>query len=452
MKQHTKILTKNLDFDDQREIAAYESRGGYKAIRKALTMSPEAIVQEVKASGLRGRGGAGFPTGVKWGFVPKNSGKPVYLLNNADESEPGTFKDRVLMERDPHLCLEGTMIGALALGSHWACIYIRGEYGYPAVSMDRAIKEAYAKGYLGKNIFGSGYSLDVVVHRGAGAYICGEETGLIESLEGNKGQPRLKPPFPASFGVYGCPTIVNNTETLAAVPWIIENGAAAYAALGTEKSPGTKLFSASGHLNKPGVYEVDLGYPLLEFIDKECGGVRGGKKLKAVIPGGSSVPVLRADELAGVNLDYESIKAAGSMLGSGGFIVMDETTDMVDAVLNLQHFYTHESCGQCTPCREGAHWVEKIVGRVHRGQASAADLLLVDDVCRQILGHTICPFGDALVTPIQSFMKKFPEEFQNRIDVVSIGRGNTEKSRPTNNGAGAQASPAQGVQEESGAV
>lgn len=422
MKKHTKILTINLDHDDQKDIVAYEKRGGYRAIRKAFTMSPESIQAEVKASGLRGRGGAGFPTGVKWGFVPKNTGKPVYLLNNADESEPGTFKDRVLMERDPHLCIEGTMIAALALGCHWAAIYIRGEYAYPALSLDIALKQAYEKGYLGKNIFNSGYDLDIIVHRGAGAYICGEETGLIESLEGNKGQPRLKPPFPASFGVYGCPTIVNNTETLAAVPWIIENGAKAYTAIGTEKSPGTKLFSASGHLNKPGVYEVDLGYPLLDFIENECGGIRGGKKLKAVIPGGSSVPVLRADELAGVNLDYESIKAAGSMLGSGGFIVMDETVDMVDACLNLQHFYTHESCGQCTPCREGAHWVEKIVDRVHTGVGTSSDLLLVDDICRQIAGHTICPFGDALVTPIQSFMKKFPEEFQNRVDVMTIGK------------------------------
>ncbi len=423
MKAHTKILTVNLNHKDQREITAYENRGGYKSVRKALGMAPEAIVAEVKASGLRGRGGAGFPTGVKWGFVPKNTGKPVYLLNNADESEPGTFKDRVLMERDPHLCIEGTMIGAIALGSHWACIYIRGEYSYPAVCIDRALEQAYAKGYLGKNIFGSGYDLDIVVHRGAGAYICGEETGLIESLEGNKGQPRIKPPFPASFGVYGCPTIVNNTETLAALPWILEHGAAAYTAIGTEKSPGTKLFSASGHINKPGVYEVDLGYPVLDFIENECGGMRGGKKLKAVIPGGSSVPVMRADELKGVNLDYESLKNAGTMLGSGGFIVMDETTDMVDACLNLQHFYTHESCGQCTPCREGAHWVEKIVDRVLTGRGTSADLLLVDDVCRQIAGHTICPFGEALVTPVQSFMKKFPEEFERRVDGMSSQAG-----------------------------
>jgi len=422
MKKHNKILTVNCDHDDQRRLDAAEKRGAYQGMRKALTMSADAIVQEVKTSGLRGRGGAGFPTGTKWGFVPKNSGKPVYLLNNADESEPGTFKDRILMERDPHLCIEGTMIGAYALGSHWACIYIRGEYTYPAVCIEEALKECYAKGYLGKGIFGSNYDLDIVVHRGAGAYICGEETGLIESLEGNKGQPRIKPPFPAAYGVYGCPTTVNNTETLAAVPWIILNGGAAYAKIGTEKSPGTKLFSASGHINKPGVYEVDLGYSMLEFIENECGGIRGGKKLKAVIPGGSSVQVLRADELSGVNLDYESIKAAGSMLGSGGFIVMDETVDMVDACLNLQHFYSHESCGQCTPCREGAHWVEKVMHRISSGRGTASDIPLLNDVCKQIMGHTICPFGDALVTPYLSFLDKFRSEFDERLDAALVSQ------------------------------
>ncbi|MCB0325749.1 MAG: NADH-quinone oxidoreductase subunit NuoF, partial [Bdellovibrionales bacterium] len=369
-------------------------------------------------SGLRGRGGAGFPTGVKWGFVPKNTGKPIYLLNNADESEPGTFKDRTLMERDPHLCIEGMMIAAWALGAKWSCIYIRGEFAYPALRMQQAVDEAYAKGYLGKNIFNSGFDLDLTVHRGAGAYICGEETGLIESLEGNKGQPRIKPPFPAVVGLYGCPTVVNNTETLAALPWILLNGAAAYKAIGTEKSPGTKLFSASGHLNKPGVYEVDLGYSLLEFIEKECGGVRGGKKLKAVIPGGSSVPVLRADQLEGVTLDYESIQQAGSMLGSGGFIVMDETVDMVDACLNLQHFYTHESCGQCTPCREGARWVESMVHRVQHRRGSAADLLVLQNVTEQIGGHTICPFGDALIAPVRSFLAQFPQEFHEKLELA----------------------------------
>lgn len=420
MKEHPKVLTANLHHRDQHEIGAYESRGGYQAIRKALGMAPEKVTEETKKSGLRGRGGAGFPTGMKWGFVPKNTGKPVYLLNNADESEPGTFKDRVLMELDPHLCIEGQLIAAWALQARWSAFYIRGEYAYPAERILRAVRECYAKGYLGKNIFGSGFDHDIVIHRGAGAYICGEETGLIESLEGNKGQPRIKPPFPAVSGVYSCPTVVNNTETLATLPWIISNGGEAYAKMGTEKSPGTKLFSASGHLNRPGVYEVELGYSLLEFIENECGGVRGGKKLKAVIPGGSSVPVLRADELQGVNLDYESLKNAGTMLGSGGFIVMDETTDMVDAVINLQHFYTHESCGQCTPCREGARWVEEIFTRVQANQGLPSDLLLVKDITDQIAGHTICPFGDALVTPALSFIQKFPEEFEKKIDSALV--------------------------------
>lgn len=416
LSKHTKILTLNVDFEDQFEIEAYEKRGGYKAVRDALKRSPEDIIAEVKTSGLRGRGGAGFPTGVKWGFVPKNTGKPVYLLNNADESEPGTFKDRVLLERDPHLCIEGMIIAAWALGANWSCVYIRGEYSFPFVRMERAVKQAYEKGYLGKNIFGTDFSLEMVVHRGAGAYICGEETGLIESLEGNKGQPRLKPPFPAVVGLYGCPTVVNNTETLAALPWIITNGGKAYSQIGTEKSPGTKLFSASGHIRKPGVYEVDLGYPIIDFIDNECGGIREGHKLKAIIPGGSSVPVLRADELEGVRLDYESIGSAGSMLGSGGFIVMDDSTDMVEACLNLQHFYTHESCGQCTPCREGAHWVEKIVARIMNGDGTASDIPLLKNITSQIGGHTICPFGDALITPVLSFIQKFPEEFLSYIE------------------------------------
>lgn len=415
MKTHAKILTKNVNHEDQHELAAYEKRGGYQAMRKALKMESQAIVDEVKASGLRGRGGAGFPTGVKWGFVPKNTGKPVYLLNNADESEPGTFKDRVLLERDPHLVIEGTMIAAKALGCHWACIYVRGEYAFPVTRLQKAVDECYSKGYLGKGIFGSDYDLDIAIHRGAGAYICGEETGLIESLEGNKGQPRIKPPFPAVSGFLNCPTIVNNVETLAAVPFIIENGAAAYAAIGTEKSTGTKLISISGHINRPGVYEIDFGYTFLELIENECGGIRDGKKLKAIVPGGSSSAVLRADELKDLKIDYEAIKAAGSMLGSGAPIVMDETVDMVEACLNLQHFYAHESCGQCTPCREGANWVQKIVHRINDGDAAESDLLLLDQICGQIAGHTICPFGDALVTPYLSFVQKFPEEFRARL-------------------------------------
>ena len=415
MSKHNVILTKHWGFEDQGELSAYESRGGYKAIRKSLKMEPSAITDEVKASGLRGRGGAGFPTGVKWGFVPKNTGKPVFLLNNADESEPGTFKDRSLMERDPHLCLEGMMIASFALGAHWSCIYIRGEFAYPATRIQRAVDQAYDKGYLGKNIFGSDFNLDIVVHRGAGAYICGEETGLIESLEGNKGQPRIKPPFPAAVGLYASPTVVNNTETLATLPWIIENGASAYKAIGTEKSPGTKLFSASGHMNRPGVYEVDLGYNLLEFVENECGGVREGRGIKGIIAGGSSVPVLRGDELEGVCLDYESLSEAGTMLGSGGFILMDDQTDVVEACYNLQHFYTHESCGQCTPCREGARWVESMVRRVHQGKGRKVDLKILDEVTTQIGGHTICPFGDALITPVRSFLEKFPDEFEKRM-------------------------------------
>ena len=430
MANHKKILLTNVHHKDQHTLAGYESRGGYKTIKKVLGMDPLKVIEEVKASGLRGRGGAGFPTGVKWGFVPRNTGKPVYLLQNADESEPGTFKDRVLLERDPHLCIEGMLISAWALNSNWSCVYIRGEYGYPYTRINDAIKEAYAKGYLGDNIFGSGFSHHMVVHRGAGAYICGEETGLIESLEGKKGQPRLKPPFPAVVGVYGCPTVVNNTETLAALPWIMENGAAAYKAIGTEKSSGTKLISASGHINKPGVYEVDLGYPLLQFIEEECGGILGGKKLKAVIPGGSSVPVLRADELAGVNLDYESLQKAGTMLGSGGFMVLDETVDMVDVALNLAHFYSHESCGQCTPCREGGHWIEKIFHRIKDGYGREEDLTLIEALCKQIGGHTICPFGEALITPALSCIRKFPNEFTDRIkEAIRSGR-KPEEYRP----------------------
>jgi NADH-quinone oxidoreductase subunit F len=413
-----KILLRNISFPDQHLLAGYESRGGYSTIRSILGSDPLSVIEIVKQSGLRGRGGAGFPTGMKWGFVPRNTGKPIYLINNADESEPGTFKDRVLLEKDPHLCIEGMMLAAYALGSNWSAIYIRGEYGYPFIRINDAVKECYAKGYLGKNIFGSDYSLDIVVHRGAGAYICGEETGLINSLEGKKGQPRLKPPFPAVVGLYGCPTVVNNTETLAALPWILKNGAESYRSYGTEKSPGTKLFSASGHLAKPGVYEVELGYPLLEFLTNECGGMLNGKRLKAIIPGGSSVPVLKAEELEGITLDYESLRDAGTMLGSGGFIVLDETVDMVEVAANLAHFYAHESCGQCTPCREGGHWVEKIFNRILRNEGLPGDLKLIDSVCNQIAGHTICPFGDALSTPAQSLIKKFPEEFKSRIKLA----------------------------------
>ncbi len=423
MGNHRQILLKNIDHPDQHTVAGYESRGGYSVIKKAMGLDPLAVLEEVKKSGLRGRGGAGFGTGQKWSFIPRNSGKPIYIVQNADESGPGTFKDRLLLERDPHLVIEGQLICAWAVQSNFSVIYIRGEYGYPYIRIQRAIDEAYAKGYLGENIFGSGFTHHMIVHRGAGAYICGEETALLNSLEGKKGQPRLKPPYyPAAIGLYDCPTVVNNTETLAACVAILENGGEWYAAIGTEKSTGTKLISASGHINKPGIYEIEMGYPLLQFIEEECGGIWKGRNLKGVMPGGSSFPILRADELAGVNIDYESLSKAGSHVGSGGFMVMDDHTDMVEAALNVAHFYAHESCGQCTPCREGGHWIEKIFGRISKGGGLPGDVQLVESICGQVAGHTICAFGEALAWPAQSFIRKFPEEFRGRISEAREGR------------------------------
>jgi NADH-quinone oxidoreductase subunit F len=411
-----KILLRNVDAPDSNTIGAYRSRGGYRALEKVVSeMSPERLIDEIKASGLRGRGGAGFPTGMKWGFVPKDSPKPKYVVCNADESEPGTFKDRLLIEKDPHSILEGTIIAAYAIQSHTAFIYIRGELSYGAKVLERAIEEAAAAGYLGKNIFGSGFDIDLILHRGAGAYICGEETGLLSSLEGGKGWPKVKPPFPATHGLFGCPTVVNNVETLASLPWIVEQGAARYAAIGTEKSKGTKLFSVSGHIKKPGVYEVDMGYPFKKFLEEDCGGVPNGKKLKGVIPGGASMPVLRPDELDGVTMDYESFQAAGTLLGSGGVIVMDESTCMVQAAWNISRFFAHESCGQCSPCREGCHWMEKIFRRVEHGEGKTGDLDLILSVSGNIMGNTICPFGDAAAMPAAAFIKKFRAEFDAHI-------------------------------------
>lgn len=429
MGQHRQILLEHIKQPDQHTLAGYESRGGYQGIRKALPMDPLAIIEEVKKSGIRGRGGAGFSAGMKWSFVPRNTGKPTYIICNADESEPGTFKDRLLMEKNPHAVIEGMMIAALAVQSNWMCVYIRGEYAYPYTQLKKAVNECYAKGYLGKNIFGSGYSLDLVVHRGAGAYICGEETGLIESLEGKKGQPRLKPPyFPAVLGLYNSPTIVNNVETYAAVPWIITNGADAYAAIGTEKSKGTKLISASGHINKPGVYEIEMGYPFKRFLEEECGGMLNGRKLKAVIPGGSSTPILRAEDIEDAVMDYEGWSKLGTFLGSGGVIVLDDTVDMVDAIQNLAHFYAHESCGQCTPCREGGHWVEKTFRRINNGEGAPGDVEMINSICNQIMGHTICPLGDALVMPVRSFLTKFDDEFKGKIEDALEGKSVPTKS------------------------
>lgn len=420
MGNHRQILLEHIKHADQHTLAGYESREGYKAVRVALNMEPGAIIDEVKNSGLRGRGGAGFSAGQKWSFVPRDSGKPTYIICNADESEPGTFKDRLLLEQNPHAIIEGMIIAALAVGSKWMCVYIRGEYAFPYTQLKKAVNECYEKGYLGKNIFGSDRQLDLVVHRGAGAYICGEETGLIESLEGKKGQPRLKPPyFPAVLGLYHSPTVLNNVETYAAVPWIIRNGADEYAKIGTEKSKGTKLISASGHINKPGVYEIEMGYPFKRFLEEECGGVLNGGKLKAVIPGGSSVPILRADEIEDATMDYEGWNKLGTFLGSGGVIVIDDSVDMVDAIHNLTHFYAHESCGQCTPCREGGHWLEKTFNRLMNEQGAPKDINLISTVVNQIAGHTICFLGDSIAMPVKSFMAKFPEEFAARTDANS---------------------------------
>ena len=411
-----KVLLRNIDVPDSHTLTVYKSRGGYRAFEQVLRgMSPEKLIEEVKASGLRGRGGAGFPTGMKWSFVPKDSPKPKYVICNADESEPGTFKDRLLIEKDPHAVIEGTILAAYAIQSHTAFIYIRGELVFGSKVLQGAIDEAAQAGYLGKNILGSGYDLELILHRGAGAYICGEETGLLSSLEGGRGWPKVKPPFPATHGLFGCPTVVNNVETLATLPWIIDQGAARYAAIGTEKSKGTKLFSVSGHIRKPGVYEVEMGYPFKRFLEEDCGGVPDGRKLKGVIPGGSSMPVLRADELEPVRMDYESMQAAGSMLGSGGVIVMDDLTCMVQAAWNVARFYAHESCGQCTPCREGCHWMEKIFRRIESGEGEKGDLDLVLNISGNITGNTICPFGDAAAWPAAAFIKKYREEFEAHI-------------------------------------
>jgi len=411
----TKILTKNMHVANLPNIGVYESLGGYQGLTKALRdYKPAEITDIVKKSGLRGRGGAGFPTGLKWSFVPKDSGKPVYLCVNADESEPGTFKDRLIIEKDPHQLIEGTIITAYALGCHQAFIYIRGEFYFAADVLNRAVREAYQRGYLGKNILGSGFDLELIVHRGAGAYICGEETALLESIEGKRGHPRLKPPFPAVVGLYGSPTVINNVETLSNVPHIVNNGAEWYASIGTERNSGTRLFGVSGHVMKRGVYELPMGTPLRELIFEHCGGMRNGRKLKAIVPGGSSVPVLTADQ-TDVRLDFDSIAKAGSMLGSAGVIVMDDSTCMVKAALRISKFYAEESCGQCTQCREGTEWMYLILSRLENGSGRSGDLELLLDICANMKALTICPLSDAAAMPIESYIKKFYDEFAAHI-------------------------------------
>ena len=417
------VLTTHFADEAYRHLDTYRRFGGYEALRKAFAMEPQQIIDEVKKANLRGRGGAGFPAGVKWGFLPKDLSRPRVLVINADEGEPGTFKDRVIMSRGPHLLIEGILITCFALRAHACWIYIRGEFVREARIMDEAVAEAYGAGLLGKNVLGSGFDLDVTVHRGAGAYICGEETSLINSLEGKRGWPRLKPPFPASVGAFGLPTIVNNVETIADVPWIVTHGGERFAALGCEKNGGTRLVGVSGAVARPGVYELPANVNLKEIIYTHAGGIRDGKELKAVIPGGSSTPVLRADEI-NVNYDIESMAKIGTMAGSGGVIVIPEGTCMVRALSVLMNFYAHESCGQCTPCREGTGWLKKLVGRIEEGTGRPGDVELILDLCDNMMGRTICPLADAAAMPAQSFIWKFREEFDRHIQEKKCPFGN----------------------------
>ncbi|HYH83717.1 MAG TPA: NADH-quinone oxidoreductase subunit NuoF [Longimicrobium sp.] len=409
--KEVRVLSQYFGDPEARTLKGWEARGGYQALRKALGTPREEIVNTVKASGLRGRGGAGFPTGMKWGFMPRKvEGTPHYLICNADESEPGTFKDRELMRWTPHALVEGCVIGAYAINAEHAYIYIRGEFFEAAQVMARAIEEAYAAGYLGKNILGSGIDIDLTLHLGAGAYICGEETGLLNSLEGRRGEPRVKPPYPAISGAFGKPTAVNNVESLIAAAHIVLNGADWYKQWGTEKSVGTKLFCVSGHVKRPGNYEVPLGFNFKEFIYDVCGGTPDGRPIKAVIPGGSSVPILTADELD-IGMDYEAMAAAGTMLGCGSVIVMDDTTNIVKQVRRMVDFYAHESCGQCTPCREGTAWAARILRRMEQGRGVPDDIDTLLAISENMSGRTICVLSDAAAAPITSSIEKFRADY-----------------------------------------
>jgi NADH-quinone oxidoreductase subunit F len=413
-------------------IDGYTAAGGYEGLRAALEMTPADLIDLVKASGLRGRGGAGFPTGVKWSFVPQDTGKPTYVVANFDESEPGTFNNREIVEREPHLFLEGVAIASYAVQSHLAFVYCRGEFLWPGEILEGAIRDAYAKGVFGASVLGSGYALDLVLHRGAGAYICGEETALLSSLEGYRGQPRLRPPFPAVEGLYASPTLINNVETLANIPSIVTKGAGWFAGIGTEKSPGTKIFSVSGKVERPGNYELPMGTPLRTVLE-EAGGMLGGATLKAWTPGGSSTPMLTADHLD-VPLDFESVAAAGSLLGTGAIIVIDETDCIVEAARRLVQFYAHESCGKCTPCREGTWWVSRVLGRIEQGYGREEDLPLLDELGQNILFKAFCALADGAVSPIQSSLKFFRDEYEAHI---------AQRRCPfTGKGPGAQVEPA----------
>jgi len=411
------VCFRTLHLDRPWLLSTYQSEGGYEALRKILAEKtlPEDIIEAVKVSGLRGRGGAGFPTGLKWSFINRTAPGTKYVVCNSDEGEPGTFKDRDILRYNPHSLIEGMIICGYAIGAATGYNYIRGEFCEPYERFEAALEEAREAGLLGENILGSGFSFDVHNHLGAGAYICGEETALLESLEGKKGQPRYKPPFPAQFGLYGRPTVINNTESFASVPDIIRNGGDWFRKIGTERSGGPKLFAVSGNVNKPGVFEVPMGMPFAELLEL-AGGMKGGRKLKAVIPGGSSAPILPGDVMMDTNMDYESIAEAGSMLGSGAVIVMDDTNCMVKVLDRVSYFYYEESCGQCTPCREGTGWMHRVVHRIETGQGRNEDLDLLDDVANKIMGRTICALGDAAAMPVASFVKHFRDEFQYHVD------------------------------------
>jgi NADH-quinone oxidoreductase subunit F len=409
-----RIITKRFGLPNSASIDTYLAHEGYVAFMKAAEMTPEAIIEELKVSSLRGRGGAGFPTGLKWSFIPRDNPKPKYVVVNADESEPGTCKDRLLIQNDPHQLIEGCLIAARTIGCKLGYIYIRGEYRYLIDIMDKALAEAYAHGYLGKNIKGTGIDFDLYTHSGAGAYECGEESALLESLEGKRGVPRIRPPFPAVSGLYASPTVLNNVETFCSVPAILRMGGQAYADLGTPKNGGTRMLCVSGHVNRPGVYEIPLGFSMQKMIYDVCGGIRGGKKLKAVIPGGSSSPVLKADE-CDFPMDYDNYARMKTMAGSGGMMVMDEDTDIVKVALRTMRFYAHESCGWCIPCREGTTWLRKILTRMDEGTGRRADIDLIHELAKNMLGRTFCPLGDAAAMPTIGFIEKFREEFEARL-------------------------------------
>jgi len=409
-----RVLTRNVGRASARTVRGYRESGGYEALARALKMQPEEIVEEVKKSGLRGRGGAGFPCGAKWSFVPRGAGRPKYIVCNADESEPGTFKDRLLMEHDPHQLIEGCVIAGKAVEANTTYIYIRGEYTQATRVLEEAIRDAYDQGVLGSSVLGSGFRHDVYVHRGAGAYICGEETGLLESLEGRRGQPRVKPPFPAVVGAFGAPTVINNVETLCCVTHILQRGADWFRAIGTdERNTGPKLYAISGHVERPGTYEYPIGVPFQELLDG-CGGMYKGRALKAFIPGGASAPMLTAAE-RGIRMDFDTLAKAGSMLGSAAVIVMDETTCVVRAALRLARFFAHESCGQCTPCREGTNWMRIVLERIECGAGSESDVDLLAHVVPNVGGISLCALGDAAQGPVRSLVQKFGDEIRDNL-------------------------------------